>query len=100
MGVRHKNAGHHSLWPEAFRAGRALLEEAFPDQCDPARGGEVLEGVAFVGDEHRDRAIDFMQRRPKADFTMSKYNPLVGAITQGYLIVTCKVIQCKRPSQA
>mmetsp|Transcript_36422 Transcript_36422/g.90823 ORF Transcript_36422/g.90823 Transcript_36422/m.90823 type:complete len:462 (-) Transcript_36422:57-1442(-) len=76
VGVRHKNAGHHSLWPEAFRAGRALLEEAFPDQCDPARGGEVLEGVAFVGDEHRDRAIDFMQRRPKADFTMSKYNPL------------------------
>ena len=24
----------------------------------------------------KDRAIDFMQRRPKTDFTMSKYNPL------------------------
>jgi hypothetical protein len=36
----------------------------------------VLSGVAFVGDDKKDRAIDFMQRRPKTDFTMSKYNPL------------------------
>ena len=76
IGVRAKNAGHHSLWPEAFEAGRALLEEAFPEECDPAYGGEVLSGVAFVGDDMKDRAIDFMQRRPKTDFTMSKYNPL------------------------
>ena len=76
IGVRAKNAGHHSLWPEAFEAGKALLEEAFPEECDPAYGGEVLSGVAFVGDDMKDRAIDFMQRRPKTDFTMSKYNPL------------------------
>ena len=76
IGVRAKNAGHHSLWPEAFEAGKALLEECFPEECDPAFGGEVLEGVAFVDDEHKERAIDFMQRRPKTDFTMSKYNPL------------------------
>ena len=76
VGVKNKNAGHHSLWPEAFEAGKALLEEAFPEECDPAFGGEVLSGVAFVDDEHKDRAIDFMQRRPKTDFTMSKYNPL------------------------
>lgn len=49
IGVRNKNAGHHSLWPEAFEAGRALLEEAFPEECDPKFGGEVLSGVAFVG---------------------------------------------------
>ena len=76
VGVKHKNAGHHTLWPEAFRAGRALLAEAFPEECDPAFGGEVLDGVAFVADDKRDRAIDFRQRRPKTDFTMSKYNPL------------------------
>ena len=76
VGVRNKNAGHHSLWPEAFAAGKALLEEAFPEECDPAYGGEVLSGVAFVDDANKDRAIDFMQRRPKTDFTMSKYNPL------------------------
>ena len=76
IGVRAKNAGHHSLWPEAFEAGKALLEEAFPEECDPKYGGEVLAGVAFVGDDMKDRAIDFMQRRPKTDFTMSKYNPL------------------------
>tara|TARA_B110000977_G_scaffold166839_2_gene214974 strand:+ start:1835 stop:3169 length:1335 start_codon:yes stop_codon:yes gene_type:complete len=76
IGVRAKNAGHHSLWREAFEAGKALLEEAFPEECDPAFGGEVLAGVAFVTDDKKDRAIDFMQRRPKTDFTMSKYNPL------------------------
>ena len=76
VGVRAKNAGHHTLWPEAFEAGAELLREAFPEECDPAFGGEVLSGVAFVGDDHKDRAIDFMQRRPKTDFTMSKYNPL------------------------
>lgn len=76
IGVRSKNAGHHSLWPEAFEAGAELLRECFPEECDPAFGGEVLSGVAFVTDEHKDRAIDFMQRRPKTDFTMSKYNPL------------------------
>ena len=76
IGVRAKNAGHHSLWPEAFEAGAELLREAFPEECDPAFGGEVLSGVAFVGDDMKDRAIDFMQRRPKTDFTMSKYNPL------------------------
>lgn len=38
VGVRNKNAGHHSLWPEAFAAGKALLEEAFPEECDPAFG--------------------------------------------------------------
>ena len=76
VGVRAKNAGHHTLWPEAFEAGAALLRECFPEECDPKFGGEVLSGVAFVDDEHKDRAIDFMQRRPKTDFTMSKYNPL------------------------
>ena len=76
VGVRAKNAGHHTLWPEAFEAGAELLREAFPEECDPAFGGEVLSGVAFVGDDMKDRAIDFMQRRPKTDFTMSKYNPL------------------------
>ena len=48
IGVRAKNAGHHSLWPEAFEAGRALLEEAFPEECDPAYGGEVLSGEEGV----------------------------------------------------
>lgn len=76
VGVRAKNAGHHTLWPEAFEAGACLLREAFPEECDPEFGGEVLSGVAFVGDDKKDRAIDFMQRRPKTDFTMSKYNPL------------------------
>ena len=77
IGVKNKNAGHHTLWPEAFEAGKALLEEAFPDECDPARGGEVLSGVAFVNEPDKyDRAIDFMQRRTKEDFIMSKYNPL------------------------
>jgi hypothetical protein len=76
VGVRAKNAGHHTLWPEAFEAGAELLREAFPEECDPKFGGEVLSGVAFVGDDMKDRAIDFMQRRPKTDFTMSKYNPL------------------------
>ena len=32
IGVKAKNAGHHTLWPEAFEAGKALLEEAFPDK--------------------------------------------------------------------
>ena len=77
VGVKAKNAGHHSLWPEAFAAGRALLESAFPDECDPRFGGQVLDGVAFVNEPDKlDRAIDFMQRRPKGDFTMCKYNPL------------------------
>ena len=61
VGVRAKNAGHHTLWPEAFAAGRALLMEAFPEECDPAFGGKVLAGVAFVADDKKDRAIDFMQ---------------------------------------
>ena len=77
IGVKAKNAGHHTLWPEAFEAGKALLEEAFPDECDPKNGGEVLSGVAFVNERDKyDRAIDFMQRRTKEDFIMSKYNPL------------------------
>lgn len=77
IGVRNKNAGHHSLWPEAFEAAKALLEEAFPEECSPSHGGEVLNGVAFVNEPDKyDRAIDFMQRRTKEDFIMSKYNPL------------------------
>jgi len=77
IGVRNKNAGHHTLWPEAFAAGKALLEEAFPEECSPEFGGEVLNGVAFVTERDKyDRAIDFMQRRTKEDFIMSKYNPL------------------------
>jgi len=77
IGVRNKNAGHHTLWPEAFAAGKALLEEAFPEECSPDFGGEVLNGVAFVNEpKYYDRAIDFMQRRTKEDFIMSKYNPL------------------------
>ncbi|MDA9599460.1 hypothetical protein N9S31_01385, partial [bacterium] len=77
IGVKNKNAGHHTLWPEAFEAGKALLEEAFPEECSPEHGGEVLNGVAFVNEpKYYDRAIDFMQRRTKEDFIMSKYNPL------------------------
>ena len=33
-------------YTEAFAAGKALLQEAFPEECDPAFGGEVLSGVA------------------------------------------------------
>ena len=29
IGVKNKNAGPHTLWPEA-KAGKALLEECFP----------------------------------------------------------------------
>jgi hypothetical protein len=77
IGVKNKNAGHHTLWPEAFEAGKALLEEAFPEECSPEFGGEVLNGVAFVNEpKYYNRAIDFMQRRTKEDFIMSKYNPL------------------------
>jgi len=78
IGVKNKNAGHHTLWPEAFEAGKALLEECFPEECSPAFGGEVLNGVGFVNEPEfqKTRAIDFMQRRPKGDFTHCKYNPL------------------------
>ena len=74
------SAGREERGPPRVAGGRGctleLLREAFPEECDPAFGGEVLSGVAFVGDDMKDRAIDFMQRRPKTDFTMSKYNPL------------------------
>ena len=78
IGVKNKNAGHHTLWPEAFEAGKALLEECFPEECSPEFGGEVLNGVGFVNEPEfqKTRAIDFMQRRPKGDFTHCKYNPL------------------------
>ena len=70
IGVKNKNAGHHTLWPEAFEAGKALLEECFPEECSPEFGGEVLNGVGFVNEPEfqKTRAIDFMQRRPKGDF--------------------------------
>ena len=78
IGVKNKNAGPHTLWPEAFEAGKALLEECFPEECSPEFGGEVLNGVGFVNEPEfqKTRAIDFMQRRPKGDFTHCKYNPL------------------------
>jgi hypothetical protein len=61
IGVKNKNAGHHTLWPEAFEAGKALLEEAFPEECSPEFGGEVLNGVAFVNEpKYYNRVIDFM----------------------------------------
>jgi hypothetical protein len=78
IGVKNKNAGHHTLWPEAFEAGKLILEELFPEECSPLFGGEVLNGVGFVQEPEyqKTRAIDFMQRRPKGDFTHCKYNPL------------------------
>ena len=76
VGVRAKNAGHHTLWPEAFEAGAALLRECFPEECDPKFGARCSAASRSSTTSTRDRAIDFMQRRPKTDFTMSKYNPL------------------------
>ena len=58
------------------RGGQGAPRGGVPGGVRSQCGGEVLSGVAFVGDDMKDRAIDFMQRRPKTDFTMSKYNPL------------------------
>ena len=97
IGVKNKNAGPHTLWPEAFEAGKALLEECFPEECSP-EFEEVLNGVGFVNEPEFQKtyAIDFMQRSQKVTLrTVS--NPLPRLHRDRMQLITNRQTGEKRP---